>query len=90
MTLAFDLTMTQIQRTLFWEITWTDIRRKMRLYLANKQYEIAQQHQTLSAVVASAFGGKAENQTSTGRVIPENTRVLSDESDVDALRKMFG
>lgn len=80
--------MTQMENGLFWEITWADIQRKMRLFIANKQNEFSQQHQILALVVASAFGGSAKGSPNQNKP-PENQREVKTEEDVHALMAML-
>jgi hypothetical protein len=48
-------------QSLFWKITYHDIKVKLQLFIGEKQLLINQGFQVMSQVVSMAFGGKRED-----------------------------
>lgn len=42
---------------IYWRVTYEDLKTKLKLFIADKQYSFAQDFQVISQVVAAAFGG---------------------------------
>lgn len=70
----------------FWQITYEDIRQKIRVYVGHQQSLISQNYQNLMEMMTQAFGGESE---SSGSTIPPGTKVVETEADLQAFMNAF-
>lgn len=70
----------------FWQITYADIRQKIRVYVGYEQSRISQDYQNLMEMMTQAFGGDSD---SSGSNIPPGTKVVQTEADLNAFMKAF-
>ena len=68
--IVFDTVPSKLWSELFWQITYDDIRTKIRIYVGQKQSHYLQEFQIFTKVVSMAFGGE-KNKTNTEDV-PKN------------------
>lgn len=69
-------------RGLFWEVTYLDIRKKVRVYVGFQQSLITQQFQTFAKVVSIALGGGKKT---------EKAPLIQSKDELRArMSKMFG
>lgn len=51
-----------LYRDLYWRVTIGDIRTKLRLYVAEKQYGYIQDFETIARIISMALGGKEKEE----------------------------
>jgi hypothetical protein len=84
--LAFNSTPSQLHRTIFWDITYDDLKTKAKLYIGEKQALITQQFQTFFKVAELALGeGEKGEDPNVNMMKPKSAEELK-----NAMAKVFG
>lgn len=60
--LAFNAVPSQLHREIFWNVTLSDIKTKVKLYIGEQQAKIIQDFQSMMEVMSLAFGDGSKKQ----------------------------